>query len=167
MKNFLRAIRFAWTYRKRLFLSIGCAVLAAVFWGLNFTAIFPVLKILGSEKNLQDWVNVEIQKINENIEGRHIEVGELTKRQKEVERQPPSSEREHALRDVRLNLTRLESRLHRAQYQAWGYSVFKKYIDKWLPTDRFQTFALVVALVVIAVALKGFFEFWQESLVGN
>jgi ATP-binding cassette, subfamily B, bacterial MsbA len=167
MKNFLRAIRFAWTYRKRLFVSIGCAVLAAVFWGLNFTAIFPVLKILGSEKNLQDWVNVEILKINENIEGRHVEVAELTKRQKEVERQPPSSDREHALRDIRLNLTRLESRLHRAQYQAWGYSVVKKYIDKWLPKDRFQTFALVVALVVIAVAFKGFFEFWQESLVGG
>ena len=30
MKNFLRALRFVWPYRHRLFLSIGCALLAAV-----------------------------------------------------------------------------------------------------------------------------------------
>src|ERR1700716_2611934 len=57
MKNFLRALRFAWPYRGRLLLSCVAAILAAVFWSLNFTAIYPVLKILGSEKNLQQWVD--------------------------------------------------------------------------------------------------------------
>ena len=62
MKNFLRAFRFAWAYRGRLFVSVACALFAAVFWGLNFTAIYPVLKILGSDKNLQEWIDSEIQR---------------------------------------------------------------------------------------------------------
>ena len=40
-------------------------------------------------------------------------------------------------------------------------------MDGWCPTDRFQTLALIVALIMMAMLLKGFFEFWQESLVGG
>src|SRR5438477_468277 len=47
MKNFLRALRCAWPYRVRLGVSVVCAILAAIFWGLNFTAIYPVLKVIG------------------------------------------------------------------------------------------------------------------------
>src|ERR1700737_2964780 len=36
-----------------------------------------------------------------------------------------------------------------------------------VPTDRFRTLALLIGLVVVAVAVKGFFEFWQDSLVGS
>ena len=43
----------------------------------------------------------------------------------------------------------------------------KKYINAFLPNDPFRTLAYVIALVVLAVAIKGFFEFWQESLVGS
>src|SRR5579884_1047744 len=63
MKNFLRALRCAWPYRVRLGVSVFCAVLAAVFWGLNFTAIYPVLKIIGSDKNLQQWCDTEIVRV--------------------------------------------------------------------------------------------------------
>ena len=51
----LRALRYCWPYRHRMVLSVVCALLAAVLWGLNFTAIYPVLKILGSDQNLQSW----------------------------------------------------------------------------------------------------------------
>src|SRR5581483_4305534 len=32
---------------------------------------------------------------------------------------------------------------------------------------RFNTLVVLIGLVVVAVAIKGFFEFWQESLVGS
>ncbi len=63
MKNFACALRFAWPYRNRIALSVLCAILAAAFWGLNFTAIYPILKIIGSDQNLQEWVNTSIKKI--------------------------------------------------------------------------------------------------------
>ena len=36
-----------------------------------------------------------------------------------------------------------------------------------LPDNRFQCVAVILALVIGAVAIKGIFEFWQESLVGS
>src|ERR1700736_3466635 len=78
MKNFLRAFRFAWNYRFRLFASVLCAVIAAVFWGLNFTAIYPVLKIIGTDKNLQQWVDLEIQRIRKDIRATQATVDPIT-----------------------------------------------------------------------------------------
>jgi ATP-binding cassette, subfamily B, bacterial MsbA len=167
MKNFLRAFRFAWNYRIRLFASIGCALLAALFWGLNFTAIYPVLKILGSDNNMQQWVEGEIQRTNLDIERRLPYVEELTRKQKDWESQPPSEQRSHELRDIARDLAKVESKQQSARNQVRWFTVAKKYIDMWLPEDRFQTFGLLVAMVVIAVAFKGFFEFCQETLVGS
>src|SRR5439155_181511 len=84
MKNFLRAFRFAWRYRLRLAVSVACALLAAVFWGLNFTAIYPVLKILGSDKNLQQWLDKEIADTQQNIDKWRTNVDELTRKRQEL-----------------------------------------------------------------------------------
>ena len=46
MSNFLRALRFTWPYRGRLFLSWGCAVLVGVLWAANISAIYPIVKLL-------------------------------------------------------------------------------------------------------------------------
>ena len=61
MKNFLRALRFVWPYRGRLILSLGCALIVALLWGANFTAIYPILKILREGQNLQGWVDSQIK----------------------------------------------------------------------------------------------------------
>jgi ATP-binding cassette subfamily B protein/subfamily B ATP-binding cassette protein MsbA len=167
MKNFLRAFRFAWNYRFRLFASVLCAVIAAVFWGLNFTAIYPVLKIIGTDKNLQQWVDLEIQRIRKDIRASQATVDAMTNRQRVVEAQEPSVERSHQLRDIARDLANVQSRLEPLSHELYRYEVAKKYVDMLLPPDRFGTLALVIGLVVLAVALKGFFEFWQESLVGS
>src|SRR4051794_23633910 len=62
MKNFLRALRYIIPYRRRLILSIICALLAAVLWGLNFTAVYPFLKVLTTGQNLQTWIDDTITK---------------------------------------------------------------------------------------------------------
>src|SRR5262249_39731921 len=60
MKNFIRALRSSWPYRGRFLLSLVCAIFAAILWGLNFTAIYPVLKILSTKQSLQEWVDERI-----------------------------------------------------------------------------------------------------------
>jgi subfamily B ATP-binding cassette protein MsbA len=167
MKNFLRAMRFSWPYRWRIVLSVSCAMIAALFWGLNFTAIYPVLKILGSEQNLQDWVNGCIQKTQEQIEPLQKQVGELTQVRETLQKDPPGSDRDRRLRQTDGGLAKLESKLENLRHDLYHYQVAKKFIDRLVPVDRFHTLALVIALVVGAMVVKGFFEFWQESLVGN
>ncbi len=168
MKDFARALRFAWPYRYRIIFSVLAALLAAAFWGLNFTAIYPVLKIIGSEQNLQDWVNSAIKKTQvDQIEPLQDQVDALTKQAAKAELEPAGRQRDSKLKRLAGELAKLETKLESARHELWRYQILKSYIDKFLPTDRFQTLALVLGLVVAAVAVKGFFEFWQESLVGS
>src|SRR5260370_14776343 len=69
MKNFLRALRCAWPYRGRLILSIVCALIAAIFWGLTLAAIYPVLQGLGRGVSLHVWVQTKIDDTKEDIRG--------------------------------------------------------------------------------------------------
>jgi ATP-binding cassette subfamily B protein/subfamily B ATP-binding cassette protein MsbA len=167
MKNFLRALRCAWPYRRRLVCSVVCALLAAVFWSLNFTAIYPVLKIIGSEQNLQEWSDTEIHRTQKDVEGYEQRIAELNKKVQELEARP--ADRETDLQKKRLSgdLAKLESKLEPARRDLYRYHFLKEWIDRIFPNDRFQTLAVLMALVVGGVAFKGFFEFWQESLVGS
>ena len=61
MRHFIRTLKFSWAYRYRLMISVLCAFGVAAFWSINLSAILPVLKILSSDKNLQQWVDEEIE----------------------------------------------------------------------------------------------------------
>ena len=98
MKNFLRAVRCAWPYRVRLGVSVLCAVLAAVFWGLNFTAIYPVLKIIGSDKNLQQWADGEIERVKKDITKLENQLSGLAAKLESIEKWPPGRLRDEHLR---------------------------------------------------------------------
>ena len=60
MKNFLRALRHTWPYRRRFAVSVVCAAFAAMLWGLNFTAIYPVLNLLNKAQTPQQMVDSQI-----------------------------------------------------------------------------------------------------------
>ncbi len=168
MKNFIRALKFAWPYRYRLVLSVSCALMAAMFWSLNFTAIYPVLKIISSDKNLQQWIDAEISE----TQGRIDKDNELSNAwTKEAQKYEPWAEKDKAKADLyrkaSRELARIGPRLEADRRELYRYQVAKKYIDAFLPTDRFMTLVWVLGLVVIGVGFKGFFEFGQEYLVGN
>src|SRR5437764_5547864 len=102
MKNFMRALRFAWPYRTRLAISIFCALLAAALWSLNFTAIYPILKIFSTGQNLQAWVNASIKTIQEEqINKKDKEIAEL--RQKLNNSPKIEDEKERATVERHLN----------------------------------------------------------------
>ena len=65
MRNFIRVLRFSWAYRTRLVLSALAAVAVAVFWSLNLSAVYPVLQILSTDRNLHPWVDQQIAEYGE------------------------------------------------------------------------------------------------------
>ena len=167
MRNFLRALKYSWVFRQRLVVSILCALVAAALWGLNFTAVYPVLKILGQNKSLLEWVD---QKIDAN----QVEIDRLTKLiteekalLKEVEKWPDLPLRQRTEHQKSGEIATLESKLDSATTRLWRYQQAKNYVIIYLPADRFQTLACLMLIVVVGVALKGVFEFWQEYLVGS
>jgi len=166
MKNFLRALRFALPYKGRIIISVLCAILAAVFWSLNFTAIYPVLKIIGSEKNLQQIVADAIEETQKRIKTLEKEIQDEAK-QGEVENDPPGRDRDKKEKHLAGNLAKAESKLESARRELYRYQIVKWYVDRFFPEGRFRTLVFLIGLVVLGIALKGFFEFWQETLVGS
>ena len=61
MKNFFRLLTFSWPYRSRFYWSLVCASVAALMWGANISAVFPLLKILFYSQNAQVWVSDQIR----------------------------------------------------------------------------------------------------------
>jgi subfamily B ATP-binding cassette protein MsbA len=56
MNNFARLVRFAWPYRVRFGLSLGCAMLVAALYAADIALVYPLLKILFYNQNCQIWV---------------------------------------------------------------------------------------------------------------
>jgi subfamily B ATP-binding cassette protein MsbA len=167
MKNLLRALRCAWPYRRRLLGSVLCALLAAACWSLPFTAIYPVLKIIGSRQNLQSWVEGEIQRAEREVAVWEQHIEELKKREERLRHLPDSRAVERQRRSLSGDLARAESKLEVARRDLYRARFLKEWIDRLFPNDPFQTLIVLMGLVLAGVAIKGFFEFWQESLVGS
>jgi ATP-binding cassette, subfamily B, bacterial MsbA len=170
MKNFLRALRHAGPYYQRFVLSILCAILAAILWGLNFTSIYPVLRLLNTGSSLH-------KVVKDAIESTKGEVDQIEKRIKEMNDEEDSTQNQKAkldpatyekrMRDISNDLLKQNLKLSSARSSLYWYQVLLNYITKFLPDDCFQTLAYVIGLVVIGVAVKCAFEFGQESLVGS
>jgi ATP-binding cassette, subfamily B, bacterial MsbA len=169
MKNFLRALRHAWPYRYRFALSVFCAAVAAMLWGLNFTSIYPVLKLLNdpNKETPQMWVDNCIKGVQAEIAVLEPQSQPLQDRLKELEKQPSNSNAEHSKRDATSDLARVERKLAAARALLWRYEKAREYIYDFAPTDRFQTLAWIIGILLVVVAVKCFFEFGQETLVGS
>lgn len=68
MKNFVRLVKFAWPHRLRFGLSIGCAMMVALFYFTELGAVLPLLKILINNDNPQRWISLKLDSIDENLE---------------------------------------------------------------------------------------------------
>jgi ATP-binding cassette subfamily B protein/subfamily B ATP-binding cassette protein MsbA len=167
MKNFLRALRHAWPYRSRFGVSVTCAAMAALLWGMNFTCIYPVLKLLIDKKTPQEWVEGCVNDAQREVDRLEGEAKRLGDKDAELESKPQDRHVVQQRHDLAGDLLRVERKLAAARYSLYWYQVARKYINALAPPDRFQTLAWVIGLVVAGVAVKCLFEFCQESLVGS
>jgi len=167
MKNFLRALRYAWPYRIRLGLSIVCAFIAAMLWGGTFTAISPSLGVLLKKQNLADWTQAQIDRCNKDIDDLDRLHARLKKEEQDIEALPRNEFREKQLRDLTADISRTESNLLSRNREVHFYQVGKMFCSKYLPSGPFLTLLWLIGLVVAGVLIRGFFEFWQDSLVGS
>jgi ATP-binding cassette, subfamily B, bacterial MsbA len=167
MKNFLRVLRHAWPYRYRLAFSVFAALVAALLWGTNFTSIYPVLKLLHTGRSLHTWIDDSITETQKDIDGLSEDVDKLSDRDKELDKLPPSRFRDQKKRELANNLLKAENKLRAARSTLYWSRELRRYVFLWLPRDTFPALATLLGLVMGGFVMKCFFEFWQESLVGN
>lgn len=167
MRNFRRCIWFSWPYRRRLITSVVCALLVAVLWSINLGAIFPVLKVLVTGQNLQQWVDSEIAHHQAKRDAHAQEVAKLNEALASLEKtEPKPKEREKLRRGYSASLA--TSTDQQDYHAAWDYRYqwLRAKVIRHLPPDPFETFLWIMAGVLACVVVKGVFEFLHESLVG-
>ena len=170
MKNFLRALRYAWNYRACLLMSLVCALLAALFWGLAFTSIQPVLHILSKRTNLESFLNEKIAEQDKIINEKNKQIQPLQNQVDELSRKEwnpeVAAERDKIKRNLTNDLAKLEWRREKALACQYWLLLCKKYTVQYLPSDTFLSLAWLFGMVVLVTALRNVFEFGQEVLVG-
>ena len=172
MRNYTRCLKQAWPYRLRLFLSLVSAVCVSLLWSLNLSALYPVLKVLSTEQNLQQWVEGEIAKneatLNDPERRARAQALEAQIAQIAGNEPPVANNLENSrLRTAAKELAVLKGENESAASWMYYYQWLRDKLIRFLPTNRFHTFAWIMTAVIVGVVLKGFFEFWQEALVGS
>ncbi len=167
MKNFLRALRYVWPYRGRLILSILCAILAAVLWGLNFTAVYPFLKLLTTGQSLQVWIDDSITKQEELVTKLQKKADEAAEEEDRVHALPEGELKDRQMRKAVEASYKAQRKLEAARKTLWLDQVLKRYICMLLPEDCLATLVCVLVVVIVGVFFKGIFEFLQETLVAS
>lgn len=154
MRNFWRAVRFAWPYRARLALSLLSGLVVAFFWGANISAILPVLTVLLDKKTLVSWTDERIAHQRQQIS----EVREQI-RQTEVAGFGGSRDADWFAR----RQAELRSRQNSLAWYEWG----RPYLVRYAPSDSFHTLCLVMGLLIGSLVVKSIFDFFQEYLAGS
>src|SRR5712691_2484883 len=114
MRNFIRALRFAWPWRYRLAASVVFALLAAVLWSLNFTAIYPILKIFGTGENLQTWVDKSIDQCEKLIEVLEKKMADLKLEVPNIDKEPDAESKARLKRHLSAKTVKVEAELKAA-----------------------------------------------------
>jgi ATP-binding cassette subfamily B protein/subfamily B ATP-binding cassette protein MsbA len=140
--------------------------MAAVLWGLNFTSIYPFLKLLHDDQSPQQWVDGQISIYAKEVEVQQKEVDRIHDNEEKLNLLPKTTDIDKQLRTLSSDHSKASEKLNAASLMKSRYEIARKYILK-LPEDRFHTLLLVIAAVVVGVAVKCVFEFGQEYLVGS
>ncbi|MFN0053635.1 MAG: ABC transporter ATP-binding protein [Planctomycetales bacterium] len=159
MNSFARILPFLWPSRRKLLLSFFFAGLVALLWGGNLSIAFPVVKVLVEGENAETFVTRQIEECSATIESSQKRLAEFDERMTSAdEKESLSLLRKKARADA--EMTRASTRL--AIYR-WA----DVYLVPLVPTDRFNTFALIMVVLLALTLLKLICMFAEEVLVGS
>ncbi len=164
----MRVLRLSWAYRVRIVGSAIAALFVALFWSLNLSAVYPVLQILSADTNMQQWVAKQIDENQKKAEdpARIAKIEFYRKQLKDIEAHPDAPDRDNTTRRAFREMARLEGEQNEYSSKVYRYKLLQSTVISHLPTGRFHTFVWIVVGLVVSIALKGIFEFVQETLVG-
>ncbi|MFO0807115.1 MAG: ABC transporter ATP-binding protein [Gemmataceae bacterium] len=149
-------------------LSIVCALMAAVLWGANLSVIYPTLRLLERDKSWPDQIDEEIDRMQREYDGKAVALDAKRQELHQVTTLwPEGPTKERKERDLAGRIARDDRRLSTLSRTIYLQQLLKAVVSKMLPTQPFECLVWLFVWVIIGVALKGVFEFCQESLVGS
>lgn len=127
---------------------------------------FPLVNVLMKHQNLQTYVEelitLDLQKCEELERNLH----RLEEKLAEEDLNGPVPSAKARLNDLS-HQTSLRSKLSDATRSLLFYRWTQARILPYMPTDQFDTFAVILGLLLVATGIKALFMFFQEVLVGR
>lgn len=167
MDSLTRLGPYVWPYRRLMAWSVVFALLVAALWGANLSVAFPIVKVLLEGQGLHEYVDAEITRCERQITKDSSRLDDL-ERAIQSGGQPDND-----LDDTEIGLpllvkkTRLQARLTDTSHQLLGFRKLKTSVLPFVPHDRFNTFAVLLATLLIATLVKDFFFYLQDLMVGR
>jgi len=142
---------------------------------LEYRGRLPSPYILNNDKNLQQWVDEKIKDKQVEIRECETQIDKLNVQHRELQEAWDRGDWGEAAQELAQTRTVTFRWAWPRSRQDWSrpggtwqnIQIARKYIFNLLPTRPFDTLALVIAMVLVSVGLKGIFEFGQDSLVGS
>ena len=148
MQVYLRVAEYIWLFRRQFILSVICAVIVSMFWAVNLSIAFPIVKVLFENDSIHAYVASEIEKYETEIKDENAALKSL--RADQVER-------------LAVSQTRLSNARRSLVFATW----MQRHILPWVPEDKFDTIIAILGILLVATLLKGLFTYFQELLVGS
>lgn len=173
MDQFARLLPYVWQHRSKVYLSIFFALVVAVLWAATLSMTFLVVKVLLQGQSLQSYLNSEIQSAESEINKREQELRELDQELAKLvfsdaainaaPGAPKSKQEVKLLQRQDQKRRQLSVASHRLFVGQW----IQRRVIGWIPADQFNTYTLILMVLVVATAIKGTAMFIQDILVGS
>ena len=161
MDKLARLIPFIWHQRRRMVVSLILGSLIALLWTGALLLVFPVVKILLENQNIDDYVGAKILAAQQDV---RIQTDRCAILDADLEKVRPTGNTEQI---ARVEATRLGcvGELNDALRREWRYTWLQKQLLPYLYSDRFTMLAAVMVLLLALTAVKCGLSYFQETLV--
>lgn len=164
MDRLLKLWPFVRPHRRRLAVAVVAAVFASSLWAGALLLTFPITKVLMQQQSLGDHVAQRIadaeESAREHDARRQYLEAEIAAFETRGDRQ--SGEYLKLLQ----NRAKVQSHLSRAARDEWWNRQLQQRLIPLLPTDRFQTLALLFVTLLVVSSLHGIAVYFQEVWIG-
>jgi subfamily B ATP-binding cassette protein MsbA len=159
VNSFQRIGPFLWPHRVKLLLSVAFAGLVALLWGANLSIVFPAAKVVIEDESIAGYVRQQIQEL-ESDESRYSD--DLLRIDDEL-RWAREKDKSHLL----AKKSRIEAKLSATSLSLGRFRWIQYRVVPLVPDDKFDTLALILALLLVATVLKALCMLAEETLVGS
>lgn len=172
MESLTRLGPYVWPYRRLLAWSVVFAMLVATLWGANLSVAFPIVKVLLESQGLHEYVDAEIVRCEKQLDKDSNTLSDLERvltgqpEKTPVKAIPDVDESEIGL-PLLSKKTRLQARMTEMSQRLLSYRQLKRSVLPFVPHDRFNTFAMLLLILLAATIVKDSFFFLQDLLVGR
>ena len=166
METWSRLWKFVWPYRRRLMLSVGFGVLAALLWSFELLLTFPITVMFGEHRTLNNYVRHEVEAATTAIE---IRKDRLNLSERQLSALPEDGTRRRLQERVSVLREQHRDRLELEVYTSklWMLGWVESRIIRNLPNDEFRLFASLFAVILVVTLAKGALGYVQDVLAGS